>query len=333
MEKCLMELHINTMPAPLSPGLTLRPARFSDADAVSHLTAAYWMAMGDGVLSISPDEMRRFWNSPGLSLETDTWVVETAEGRIVGYEEFFNRHDHAVLVGEGYVHPDFQRRGIGTVLLQQLVHRAGQESALAAPGARVFLRNGVSAADASGRGLHETEGFRPIRHSWRMQIQVAEPRSPIWPDGLSLQPFDRAVHDPLLFEAHELAFADHFGHTPFTLETWQHHVSGRQDFNPGLWHVAWHGALIAGYSICNSGQGVGWVDKLGVLPQWRRRGLGLALLEHSFNAFLQRGLPIVTLGVDAANPTGATRLYERAGMRVASEIIRYEKELRPGQPS
>jgi hypothetical protein len=37
--------------------------------------------------------------------------------------------------------------------------------------------------------------------------------------------------------------------------------------------------------------------------------------------------------VDAANPTGATRLYERAGMRVASEIIRYEKELRPGQPS
>jgi ribosomal protein S18 acetylase RimI-like enzyme len=63
---------------------------------------------------------------------------------------------------------------------------------------------------------------------------------------------------------------------------------------------------------------------------WRKRGLGYALLEQSFNAFLQRGISTVALGVDASNPTGATRLYERAGMRVASEIIRYEKELRAG---
>jgi hypothetical protein len=33
------------------------------------------------------------------------------------------------------------------------------------------------------------------------------------------------------------------------------------------------------------------------------------------------------LGVDAQNPTGATRLYERAGLRVIKEDIVYEKEL------
>jgi hypothetical protein len=36
------------------------------------------------------------------------------------------------------------------------------------------------------------------------------------------------------------------------------------------------------------------------------------------------------LGVDSQNLTGATRLYERAGMHVALQHDTYEKELRPG---
>jgi hypothetical protein len=35
----------------------------------------------------------------------------------------------------------------------------------------------------------------------------------------------------------------------------------------------------------------------------------------------------VGLGVDAQNPSGATRLYERAGMHVAYEAAAFEKEL------
>jgi mycothiol synthase len=35
--------------------------------------------------------------------------------------------------------------------------------------------------------------------------------------------------------------------------------------------------------------------------------------------------------VDAASQTGATRLYQRAGMHVAAEYVSYEKELRPGR--
>ncbi len=39
----------------------------------------------------------------------------------------------------------------------------------------------------------------------------------------------------------------------------------------------------------------------------------------------------IGLGVDASNPTGATRLYQGAGMYIASEFITYEKELRAGK--
>jgi hypothetical protein len=38
----------------------------------------------------------------------------------------------------------------------------------------------------------------------------------------------------------------------------------------------------------------------------------------------------IGLGVDASSPTGATRLYLKAGMRVASEFVTYKKELRAG---
>ena len=52
---------------------------------------------------------------------------------------------------------------------------------------------------------------------------------------------------------------------------------------------------------------------LGVRRPWRKRGLGLALLLHSFSAFHRRGQRRVSLGVDAGSLTGALRLYERAG--------------------
>jgi hypothetical protein len=38
----------------------------------------------------------------------------------------------------------------------------------------------------------------------------------------------------------------------------------------------------------------------------------------------------VALGVDAENPTGATRLYERAGMHIGQQYATYGKELRAG---
>jgi mycothiol synthase len=55
--------------------------------------------------------------------------------------------------------------------------------------------------------------------------------------------------------------------------------------------------------------------------------VGTALLRDSFGRFWQRGERSVGLGVDAANETGAFRLYQRAGMAPALGFVIYEKEL------
>jgi hypothetical protein len=41
----------------------------------------------------------------------------------------------------------------------------------------------------------------------------------------------------------------------------------------------------------------------------------------------RRGLTTVRLGVDSENASGATRLYERAEMSVATEDVVYERTL------
>jgi mycothiol synthase len=73
--------------------------------------------------------------------------------------------------------------------------------------------------------------------------------------------------------------------------------------------------------------GTGWVESLAVRREWRRRGVGKALLLRAFRALCGRGWTFAGLTVDATNPTGAVRLYESVGMRSANRRLTYEKQL------
>jgi ribosomal protein S18 acetylase RimI-like enzyme len=112
-------------------------------------------------------------------------------------------------------------------------------------------------------------------------------------------------------------------------------VDDEEGFDPELWFLAMDGDEIAGISLCRKqsweDDNLGWVSSLAVRRPWRKRGLGLALLQESFNAFWQRGKKGVGLGVDAENLTGALRLYKKAGMKVHRQHNQYEKLLRPGK--
>jgi hypothetical protein len=54
------------------------------------------------------------------------------------------------------------------------------------------------------------------------------------------------------------------------------------------------------------------------------------LLYHSFAELYRRGHRKVGLGVDSSSLTGATRVYERAGMHADQHTILYAKMLRDG---
>jgi GNAT superfamily N-acetyltransferase len=73
--------------------------------------------------------------------------------------------------------------------------------------------------------------------------------------------------------------------------------------------------------------GVAWVSRLFTVREWRRRGLGEALLHDAFGKFWREGRRSVGLGVDAQSDTGANRLYERVGMHVHWGAVVFEKAL------
>ena len=92
---------------------------------------------------------------------------------------------------------------------------------------------------------------------------------------------------------------------------------------------------IVGMALCspksNEDPEMGWVNTLGVRRPWRRKGLGLSLLQKTFGEFHNRGKLRVGLGVDSESLTGAIKLYEKAGMKSIRQFDLYEKELQPGQ--
>ncbi|MGI8588685.1 MAG: GNAT family N-acetyltransferase [Chloroflexia bacterium] len=61
--------------------------------------------------------------------------------------------------------------------------------------------------------------------------------------------------------------------------------------------------------------GRGWCGEFGVVPEWRRRGVGRALLAALLSSAHEAGLYEVQLEVSQAN-TPARRLYESAGFRL-----------------
>jgi mycothiol synthase len=316
----------------LDPALNLRPVQWADLNSVAQLIYDVCEADGDTTVALTPQELKREWESADFNFGTDHFLVENKSGRVVGYEEFSNENGHFQLRADGYVHPDFKGLGIGTSMLRTIETRAREEIKLAEPGLRVFIRSTMDNKDLAGHALHKTEGYSPIRYAWRMEIKLGNPPpDPVWPQGIVLRPFVKEEHALAAWEADNEAFRDHWGSHDVTFENWERRKFGRSEFDPNLWVIAWDGDQIAGYSHNRYRMGIGWIGTLGVRRPWRKKGLGFALLIHSFAEFYHRGMYTIGLGVDASNPTGATRLYQRAGMSVASEFVTYEKELRAGR--
>jgi ribosomal protein S18 acetylase RimI-like enzyme len=156
----------------------------------------------------------------------------------------------------------------------------------------------------------------------RIELEGAPP-APRVPDGILIRTFEPGRDEASTYAALAEAFADHWGYVSPSFEEWRHRdIEGEgSGFDPSLWFLATEGEEVVGAALCRASsprsEDTAVVGDLGVREPWRRRGIALALLRTAFSEFHRRGIPRAELGVDAENPTGATRLYERAGMHAA----------------
>jgi mycothiol synthase len=310
----------------LTKGFVARAPTKEDFRAIADLILASDLA-SFGEPDYLEEELLVEWRD--LDLETDAWVVVTPGGEPAGYAAVEHRR-HALTYAEGYVHPRYTGRGVGTSLIRLTEARARERATQAPPGTRVVLDNTINGKDGTARQLLEREGYEAVRHFWRMAIELEEAPEPELPGGVSIRPCVPGPEERAVFEALDEALQDHWEHPPTTFEEWERRKK-RFGFDPGMWLLAVDGDEIVGAAVCEDRSGTGWVNELAVRRPWRRRGLGLALLRRAFAEFYHRGTRKVALAVDSHSLTGATRLYERAGMRVERLYSVYRKELRTGE--
>lgn len=312
---------------PLAAGYTVRHPVSDDAGPVHDLTAASDLAEFGEAEGYSIEEIQDEWS--GIDLERDAWLVFAPDDLLVGYAYLRDRR-HVRMDTEIYVHPEHFGQGIGTTLVRLTEERAREHIPLAPDDARVVLHNWISGTNEAARTLLEREGYAPVRYFRRMEVEPSsKPAPPEWPEGITIRSFVRGEDERRFFDVAEEAMSDHWGHIPAEFEDWKQRRLGAT-FDPDLWFIAEENGEPAGFMLGSVSEAIGWVDTLGVRRPWRKRGLGMALLRHAMQVFHQRGIKRMALGVDAESPTGATRLYERAGMHVAQQHATYGKELRPG---
>jgi mycothiol synthase len=289
----------------------LREPQPDDAAAIAELLNQHAQA-AFGEIEIAEAEVRHWFTLPEI------WIrVAERDGRPVGYVDAVPRGR------DGATEIDVRAldRDAAEVLVQATIARTRT------PIARLV----VQGDDAILKQVVEEDGWRPVRRSYQMRIELGDDMpEPRWPDGISvraLEPGDeRRVH-----EANSLAFADDWNFRPQPFDQWRNDVFGRDNVDHSLSWLAEDAERLAGYSLnawhFSDDPEFGWVGILGVLPHHRRRGLGTALLQQSFREFRGRGATRVGLGVDAQNVTGAVGVYEQAGMHVHRLNVTYEKEL------
>jgi ribosomal protein S18 acetylase RimI-like enzyme len=270
-----------------------------------------------GEADVSPVSFRSWFQIPDLEM-----LVAASPGGLEAYADFYPRE------GTEWAWIDPRPRVDDPDAVEPLVEAF---EVRAAELGRAAVRAIAPEPDAGVRTLLERRGYVPIRFSFTMLVELDREPAPVsFPLGVDLRVMQPG-EEHAVYDAQQDAFVDHWGFHGDTFESWRQWNLERDGSRPDLWWLAFDGSEIAGLCLnrmADSGEpDHGYVHILGVRKPWRRRGLGEALLRHSFRDFWHRGCRRVSLDVDGENTTGAVRLYERAGMRVHRRRDTYEKRL------
>jgi len=300
--------------------VTLRPPRGDEFDALLELMNAHQLA-AFGEADYTADDLRTWLTTPYVEVERDLRVLER-EGKLIGYADVDPTRDEPPRWWcDVKVDPEADAHEVVAELVGWLDERAE----------RGRLRVWTSETDLRIVRAFTALGFEPVRHSYRMEIDLTDnAREPSWPEGISVRTATADDHRAV-YEASVEVWRDTNDPIDDTFDEWAHWHVERDSYDPSLWLLAQAREELAGFAVCRPDPidpSAGYVSLLGVRRPWRRRGLGEALLLGSFRAFRERGLTRGTLGVDAASVTGATRLYERAAMRVYRDTVFLERPVR-----
>lgn len=318
--------------------LTDRPLSVGDAAQLTELLAAI-EAAEPVEEHVAEDQVRRELTGPAADLERASIGLFDG-GRLIGYAMLTGIGDgekwKAYL--RGGVHPGWTRLGLGTRLVRTAREQAAAWKQRDAPDREGELHLWADSNQAGTIALAESAGFEIWRHFYTMRRDLSDGSAPIETSdtatGFTVRPYAEDDAEPVRL-ARNNSFADHWGSVPTPPERWEALMVGSPDFRPQHSFVAEFapgdpaidelGTPIAAFVMAEEfdaqteaeGFRTGYIALVGTTRPARGRGLASALLSRQLVSMQRDGYARAELGVDSASPTGAGRIYQRAGFTEA----------------
>jgi ribosomal protein S18 acetylase RimI-like enzyme len=261
-----------------------------------------------------------------MDLRHDAWISLTPGGDLIGYAGVIPHN-------KGFQYSFFVDPGVerGLELAISLLERCEVRGRVLASEfdqeEEVNARSYIAEVNQRDGEVMRLAGFECIMHHFQMQIELdGNPPSPVWPEGISVRTAITGKDDRVIYDLIQTAF-ERPGRPPHPFGDWKAFLMRADIYEPDLWFLAVTDKEIVGACLGFVYPDLGWVRQLGVLDEWRRKGLGTALLHHAFGVFKERGLPRVGLVVESEN-SRAYAFYQNIGMSVLRQYDEWEKRIR-----
>jgi mycothiol synthase len=317
--------------------LSRRPLTTADVPAVTALLAAAEEAEPAGE-HWSEEDLAEEFTGPGVDLAGGSvGVFDGTELLAYGVVHPMPPGDSWSAHLDGAVHPTAWRRGLGGFVLRTLVAQAGDRHAREAPERPGELTVHLPEARPGVAALTAAEGFTVWRWftAMRTELTGSLPEAVPAPPGVVLRGYLPQDDEAVRLASNE-AFADHWRSRPMPTEVWRSRISGSAGFRPTASLVAVAApaagavphadgdAPVLGFLLVTepeaqserTGIRTAYVARVGTVRSARGRGIASALLTGCLPVLVDQGYRRAELDVDAASPTGANRIYERAGFTV-----------------
>jgi GNAT superfamily N-acetyltransferase len=300
--------------AVLPHGYTVRAPEPTDAAALFEMLAAYntrLIGFADGTVEEVADRIVE----PGFERGTDGFLVFAGDSLPVGYGTTFGKGDRQVVGIQVWS----QQPVVADWLFERTMQRA-QEMGRESGHAEITVDTDIYRADEAQRTLLSDHDFTASATYHRMRIDHTGPvDTPAVPDGVVVR--RGAFDDATRRTAHEViieCLRGQFGFVVRPHEEWVEYLDATSTFDWSQITLLEIDGRAVAIRLCDDDhvetENCGYIRVLGVLEEFRGRGLAKFLLRDAFAADADEGRAGTILDVDTNNPTPALRLYLSVGM-------------------
>jgi mycothiol synthase len=323
----------------------IRAFKLEDIPAIAALFDAADRA--DHLYKLSSEEdIRETFGVPDADPQSRVIVAEgpsqsgTAQRTLLGIGKVsstFRSSDHERIYNVLLrVHPSARQQGLQHDIARRLIElaRADESNPRSEHTERVRVLSYVFDSQASSIDAWERLGLRRVRTGWTMMRSLEAPiEVGAAPDAVNFRTYRNPEDNAQALQALNSAFSAYYDFYPLSEASWERQM-GAWYSRPDLsWLAFSDGASDGpvGLAVCwvnesenrQTGRLEGWIEGIGVVPDFRQRGIGKALLTRCLHSLHSAGLETALADVDSES-TAAVRLFQSAGFSVRSTLLQYE---------